>query len=280
MTLAARVLAVCADDFGLSPGISQGIARLAQAQRLTSISCLANATHWRHGAPLLKDLPPSVDVGLHFNLTEGEPLSRELRRVWPRLPSLPRLLVAAHLHALPRAAIEAEWLAQRSAFVDAVGGEPVFVDGHQHVHHLPLVRNILLEGLAGMEPRPAMRNTGRVLGPGFGFKRAVIAGTGGRRLQRALDERGLAHNAALLGVYDFAPGTYRRCMQGWLAAVPREGALLFCHPGAIDASGISDAIAAARAPEAAYLSGSEFADDLAAANVVLGRVWRVGTSPG
>lgn len=280
MTGAVRVLAVCADDFGLSPGISQGIARLARAQRLNGISCLANAMHWRSGAPLLKDLPPGVDVGLHFNLTEGEPLSPDLRRVWPRLPSLARLLAAAHLHALPQAEIAAEWSAQRSAFVDALNCEPAFVDGHQHVHHLPLVRNILLDGISGMHPTPAMRNTGRVLGPGFGFKRAVIAGTGGRRLQRALNERGVAHNAALLGVYDFSPGTYRQWMRGWLAAVPREGALLFCHPGAVDASGIGDAIAAARAPEATYLGSSEFADDLAAANVVLGRVWRVGAAHG
>ena len=271
MSAARRVLQLCADDFGLSPGVSRGIARLAARERLSAISCLANAPHWRDSAPALRDLPASIDVGLHFNLTEGVPLSAELRSRWPRLPSLPRLIAAAHLRALPRGAIAGEFAAQRDAFIAARGRAPDFVDGHQHVHHLPGVRDIVLEGIA--PSATPVRNTGRVLGPGFAVKRALIAATGGRALQRELALRGIAHNRALLGVYDFAPGLYRRWMQGWLAAVPADGALLFCHPGAHDESGVADAIAAARGPEADYLASDAFADDLAAANVVLGRAW-------
>jgi predicted glycoside hydrolase/deacetylase ChbG (UPF0249 family) len=268
----SRVLMLCADDFGLSGGISRGIARLARAGRLNATSCITNAPEWRHQAPLLADLPDTVDVGLHFNLTEGAPLSTELRRVWPRLPALPQLILRAHLRALPRAAIAAELAAQWAAFADATGRAPAFVDGHQHVHHLPQVREVLLAALQS-SPATAVRNTGRVLGPGFGVKRALIAGTGGRTLQRRLARRALRHNPALLGVYDFADGAdYRGLMQGWLARVAAEGALLFCHPGDPDA-GVPDAIAAARPREAAYLASPELAADLAAAGVVLGRVW-------
>jgi len=269
-----RTLAVCADDFGLSPGVSRGIAELAARGRLSAVSCLVNMPHWRAGAPLLEALPASVELGLHFNLTEGEPASSELRALWPTLPALPRLIVAAHLHLLPREAIAAELAAQQRGFIEATGREPDFIDGHQHVHHLPGVRDALLEDIALAGARRPVRNTGRVLGPGFGLKRALIAGTGGRALQRALAHRGIAHNAALLGVYDFRPGGYRRWMQAWLAAVPAEGALLFCHPGAADDSGMPDAIASARGPEAAYLGSDGFIEDLRAAQVVLGPVWR------
>jgi len=268
-----RVLGVCADDFGLSPGVSQGIARLASRERLTGVSCLANAAHWRATAPMLRDWPASVDVGLHFNLTEGEPMSPELRRAWPRLPRLSRLIAQAHLRRLPARAIAAEFAAQHAAFVAAVGRAPHFVDGHQHVHHLPQVRDVVLDALAdGATP---VRSTANVLGPGFGVKRALIAGTGGRTLEGALERRGIRHNAALLGVYDFVPGGYRDRMRGWLAAAPREGGLLFCHPGDHDGSGIADAIAAARGPEADYLGSDAFVEDLAAAGVVLGRAWRL-----
>jgi predicted glycoside hydrolase/deacetylase ChbG (UPF0249 family) len=267
----SRVLMLCADDFGLSGGISRGIARLAQAGRLNATSCISNAAQWRSHAPLLADLPSSVDIGLHFNLTEGTPLSPELRRVWPTLPALPQLILRAHLRALPRAAIAAEFTAQWAAFGDATGHPPAFVDGHQHAHHLPQVRELLLAALQ-TSPGTAVRNTGRVVGPGFGVKRALIAGTGGRTLQRRLERRALRHNPALLGVYDFADADYRGLMQGWLAQVPAEGALLFCHPGDPDA-GVPDAIAAARPREAAYLASAEFGADLAAAGVVLGRVW-------
>jgi len=273
---APRTLAVCADDFGLSPGVSRGIAALARAGRLSAISCLVNGPHWRPSAALLHELPSSVQLGLHFNLTEGAPLSPELRAWWPRLPALPKLIALAQLRAVPHDAIAAEFAAQHRCFVDASGREPDFIDGHQHVHHLPVVRDVVLESLAG-HAATAVRNTGRVLGPGFGFKRALIAGTGGRVLRRALVQRGIAHNPALVGVYDFVPGRYRTWMQRWLAALPDDGALLFCHPGAPDDSGMPDAIAAARGPEAEYLASDAFSEDLQAADVRLGRVWQRDT---
>ncbi|HEY2928777.1 ChbG/HpnK family deacetylase [Piscinibacter sp.] len=279
MSSSPRVLAVCADDFGLAPGLSRAVLRLAQAQRLNAISCLTSVAHWRASAALLRELPDTVDVGLHFNLTEGEPLSLELRRVWSRFPALPPLIARAHLRALPREALRAELVAQWAVFADAVGGEPAFVDGHQHVHHLPLVRELVLDAVARANPRPAIRNTARVIGPGFAVKRALIAGTGARALQRALAQRGIAHNPALVGVYDFAASDYRSLMQRWLAALPRDGALLFCHPGEPDDCGMPDAIAPARQREAAYLASDAFGDDLTTADVVLGRVWHTLGSP-
>lgn len=266
-----KTLALCADDFGMSPGVSARIARLAAGGRINATSCLANAVHWRASAGLLKGLPDTVDVGLHFNLSDGEPASAELRRLWPRLPALPGLIAKAHGRMLPLAAIAAEFEAQHVAFVDATGREPAFVDGHQHVHHLPGVREVVLSAIARWPARPAVRNTGDVRGPGFAVKRALIAGTGGRALGRELVQRGIAHNAALVGVYDFVPGAYRTWMKGWLRSVPEAGALLFCHPGAAD--GVGDAIASARGPEADYLASSAFIDDLHEAGVQIGRVW-------
>ena len=65
-------------------------------------------------------------------------------------------------------------------------------------------------------------------------------------------------------------------MQGWLAALPREGALLFCHPGdpPTPAERAPDPIAAARLRELAYLESAAFDADLADAEVRLGRVWQ------
>ena len=272
-----KTLALCADDFGMSPGVSRRIADLAMRGRLNATSCLANAPHWQASAPMLKDLPAAVETGLHFNLSEGEPVSAELKRVWTQFPALHVLIARAHLQAVPLPAIAAEFEAQHAAFVDALGREPAFVDGHQHVHHLPGVRRVVLDAIARWPSRPAVRNTGDVRGPGFGIKRALIAGTGGRALRDELQRRGIAHNAALVGVYDFVPGSYRQWMQGWLRSVPEEGALLFCHPGAAD--GVGDAIAGARGPEAEYLASNDFTDDLLAARITLGPVWQV-RSPG
>ncbi|MEY4562668.1 MAG: hypothetical protein RLZZ618_1945 [Pseudomonadota bacterium] len=271
----ARLLSVCADDFGMSMGVSAVIADLASRSRLTHISCLTNGTHWRQAAPLLgplvRPVTAGVEAGLHFNLTDGAPLSRELAAVWPRLPSLTALIRDAHLRRLPLSALCAEWAAQWQAFTDQMGAAPAFVDGHQHVHHLPGVRDVMLAALSVMPESPAVRSTALLPGPGFGFKRWAIRHTGGRALQAELVQRRMRHNAVLLGAYDFKTADYRGLMQQWLSQVPPEGALLFCHPGVADAG---DVIGEARLRERAYLGSSDFALDLARAGVTLGRAWR------
>ena len=186
--------------------------------------------------------------------------------------ALPKLNARAHLRRLPLAAVAAELRAQLDAFTAAHGRAPDFIDGHQHVHALPGVRRLVIDAASALTPVAALRNTGCVPGPGFAVKRWLIAGTGGAAALRAMRRRGVAHNAALVGVYDFAEPDYRMLMRRWLRAVSAEGALLFCHPGAADAPG--DPIAAARVREAAYLVSDDFAVDLREAGVALGRVWR------
>ena len=274
-----RRLLVCADDYGQSSAIDAAIGSLVLAGRLGAFSCLSNAQAWWADAPAVAGLRRAgAQAGLHFNLTDGRPLSPALARHWPQLPSLPRLLLAAHSGRLPLAAIADELAAQWRAFEAASGAAPDFVDGHQHVHHLPGVRDVLLAWLRS-HPVP-VRSTARVAGPGSGIKRWVIAHSGGRALAAALTHAGVPHNHLLLGAYDFAATDYRALMQAWLAQVPVEGALLFCHPGQASLGGPAapDAIAAARVRELAYLAGDDFPADLAAAGVVAGvaagRVWR------
>ena len=274
-----RLLALCADDFGLAPGISTGIARLAHAQRLSAISCVTNSPHWPGTAGLLRGLPDNVDIGLHLNFTNGRPLSARLARQWPQLPSLPRLVALAHLRLLPLSQVRNEVHAQLAAFNHVLGRPPAFIDGHRHVHHLPGVRRVILDMVEHVQPLPALRNTGRVLGPGAGFRRWLIERTGGRRLELELAQRVIPHNPVLLGTYDYADPDYQACMRRWLAALPAGGGLLYCHPGNHLPGDPPDPIHAARERELAYLGSVAFDTDLAAAGVRLGRVWRTVEGP-
>jgi len=270
---------LCADDFGPSPATAAVIVALACAGRLNATSCITTDANWPRQAPRLADAPPALQLGLHLNLTEGAPLSAALARVWPRFPRLPVLIALAHARRLPLPALAAEWAAQLEAFHTAVGRLPEYIDGHQHVHHLPGVRSVLLRGLAALPAGTAVRSTANVTGPGFGFKRWVIAHTGGTVLAGALARRGTPHNGTLQGVYDFAAPDYRPLMQAWLRALPAGGGLLFCHPGAPDAAAApaADPIGAARVREAAYLGSAAFIEDLAAAGVRLGSAWPAST---
>ncbi len=224
----------------------------------------------------------AFQLGLHFNLTEGAPLSPDLSRDWPQLPGLERLILLAHLGRLPLAGIAVELRAQLDAFADAVGHAPAFIDGHRHVHHLPGVRERVLDAVVSPAARsepPAVRNTGHVVGPGHAFKRMLIEQSGGLALQRLLREHRRRRNHALLGVYDFRGEDYRGLMRGWLAAAPASGGLVFCHPNHAAESAV-DPIGGARRREAAYFASAAFADDLAEAGVKVGPAWARSSSAG
>ena len=269
-----RQLAVCADDFGDSLELSRRVVSLAVRGRLTAVSCLSSGLAWRESAPMLGGLPDATFCGLHFNLTLCSPCSVDLRRHWPQLPALPKLLLQAAARQLPLQAIAAEWRAQWDAFAVSARRTPDFVDGHQHVHHLPGVREVILRHLP---PGVAVRNTGCLGGPGFAFKRAIIAASGGRGLANLLKGRGVPHNTVLVGVYDFRHQDYRALVQAWLQGLPASGALLFCHPGD---GGSDDPIAPARRREAHYLGSSDFVEDLQGAGVILGHAWPRSSSGG
>jgi len=258
-----RRLILCADDYGLGPAVDRGILALAAQRRLSALSCIVTAPRWASAGLALRDCRAAT--GLHFNLTEGQPLSEALREHWPRFPGLASLMTQAFVGRLP-AALADEFQAQLQRFIATVGRAPHFIDGHQHVHALPGVRPIALA--AAQSLGLPLRNTGRVLGPGFAFKRRVIEACGGRVLAAQMRARRLRAAPALLGVYGFDPRTdYRALMRGWLAAAP-DGALLFCHP-ALGGPDPGDAIAAARANEMVYLASEHFARDLAEAGVML-----------
>jgi predicted glycoside hydrolase/deacetylase ChbG (UPF0249 family) len=262
---AARRLSVCADDYGLGPSIDRGILALAGQGRITALSCLVTTPRWAQAGAALHDC--MAGAGLHFNLTEGEPLSTALRRHWPRFPGVGTLIAGAALGRLPAALLADEFQAQLQRFVSVTGRGPAFLDGHQHVHALRGVRPLVLAAARSLGL--PVRNTGRVPGPGFAFKRRVIEACGGRALAASLRSRGLAAPTALVGVYGFDPrADYRALVRGWLRAAP-DGALLFCHP-ALGEADCGDPIAAARAHEMAYLASDAFVSDLAEFGVTLG----------
>jgi hypothetical protein len=264
MTSAPRRLAVCADDYGLAPAIDRGILALAEQRRITALSALVTAPRWSAAGQALRD--GRVAAGLHFNLTEGEPLSPALRRHWPRLPTLGALMAQAFLGRLPTAALAEEFQAQLQRFMAVAGRPPDFIDGHQHVHALPGIRPLALA--AAQSLGLPLRNTGCVLGPAHGLKRRIIEACGGRALLTQMRARRIAHAPALVGVYAFDPrADYRGLVRGWLAQAP-DGALLFCHP-ALGGPDPGDPIAAARAHEMAYLASADFAEDLAEFGVSL-----------
>ena len=135
-------IALCADDYAQNQSIDDGILSLLAEQRLSAVSCFSTAPRWmQQSAPALREAATAaaVDVGLHFNLTEGFAEAAPFR--------LRGLILRCLLTRL-----DSGWLRQRlhrqlDAFEAGYGKLPAFIDGHQHVHQLPGVRQVLLQVL-------------------------------------------------------------------------------------------------------------------------------------
>ncbi|MCB5176333.1 ChbG/HpnK family deacetylase [Microvirga lenta] len=143
-----RSVVLCADDFGLADGVSRGIAELAEAGRISATGAMTNMPGWRRNAPMLEPLKGRIGIGLHLNLTTGRPLG-----AMPQLapggvfPPLGTLMAKALRRRVPADEVRGEIARQLDAFVEHHGEHPAFVDGHQHVHVLPVVRRALIEEL-------------------------------------------------------------------------------------------------------------------------------------
>ena len=255
-------IVLCADDYGQAPEISNGILALVKLRRLTAVSCMVNTPFFEEHAALLNDYHSQLDIGLHFNLTHGAPLSPQYVHEYGAVfPALSTLLKKAFLHKLRVEVIEAECLSQIDRFEKAMGFLPRFIDGHQHVHHFPVIRDAFLRAYEKRlkAARPYVRvsaSSSWIKDP----KRLVINLTGAYALRKSLISQNIPFNLAFSGVYPFEKADkYPDYFRGFLKEIKQEG-LIMCHPGLLSRDP-KDPIASARFKEFLYFSSDDFVVD-------------------
>ncbi len=134
-----RRLIVNADDFGLAGSVSTGIIDVYQAGRLSSTTLMVNMPGTEEAVDLA-ERHPGLGVGLHFNLTEGRPLTDARSLVDSDGAFLLRgqLIRRSVLGRVEQGEITRELTAQLDRFV-SLGLTPTHLDSHQHVHMVPTV---------------------------------------------------------------------------------------------------------------------------------------------
>jgi predicted glycoside hydrolase/deacetylase ChbG (UPF0249 family) len=247
--------------------VDEAVLAMIGKGRVTTTSCMVGAPAWQYDVARLKEQFDAgrVDAGLHLDLTEY-PIEGHVRRpigTWMRDTMLRRVDAAALRDEIRR---------QLDVFEATMGRAPSHVDGHQHVHQFPIIRELLVSELGRRYAggaRPWLRNTRGA--SRSGFKGRVIQAMGSRALDALSREHGFAQNASLLGVYDFrgGPQRFRALMREWLA-VARDGDLLMCHI----ATGIvpGDEIAQARVDEFAVFGDDGFDEMVREAQVAPSRM--------
>jgi chitin disaccharide deacetylase len=276
---APRRIWLCADDYGISPGVNRAIRDLIERGRLNATSVMVvGPAIGREEVDALRRAAassPRCAIGLHVTLTAPfRPLTMHFRPLdGGMFFSFPKLLRAGLARRLDPEIFYAELKVQLAAFGEMFGRAPDFVDGHQHVQLYPQVRDAFLAAVKDAAPSAWVRQGGRSgsLARRLRAPKALLLDALSAQFRRRAARADLAFNPGFAGAYDFSrQPDFGGLMQQFLDGLPEHG-LVMCHPGFVDETLISlDPLTVQREREHAFLGGGDFPRLLAANNVTLG----------
>ena len=276
---APRRIWLCADDYGISPGVNRAIRDLIGRGRLNATSVMVvGPSIGRDEVSALRSVvanSPRCCIGLHATLTAPfRPLTMHFQPLdGGMFVSFPKLLRAGLLGRLDPEIIRAELMVQLTAFSGMFGRAPDFVDGHQHAQLFPGVRDAFLTAVKEAAPNAWVRQGGRhaPLARRLGSPKALFLDILSAQFRRRAGRANIAFNPAFAGAYDFSrQPDFGDLMRQFLEDLP-EGGLIMCHPGFVDDTLVSlDPLTLHREHEHAFLGGEHFPRLLAANKVTLG----------
>ena len=193
---APRRIWLCADDYGISPGVNRAIRDLVERGRINATSAMVvGPALGRDEAGALRTAAASsrrCAIGLHLTLTAPfRPLTMHFRPTdGGMFLGFPKLLRAGLMRRLDPEIVRAEMMVQFEAFRDLFGRTPDFVDGHQHAQLFPQVRDAFLAAVKAAAPDAWVRQCGRDQPP---LRRlGVTEGAVARPSERAIPQARLA----------------------------------------------------------------------------------------
>jgi predicted glycoside hydrolase/deacetylase ChbG (UPF0249 family) len=145
----------------------------------------------------------------------------------------------ALLHRFKPDSLEEEVRSQLRMFVHSFGRAPNFIDGHQHVHLLPQVRDAVLKVAKEAAPNAWVRQCGRALSlplpERLGNPKALVLDLLSQNFRRRADAVNIRTNPAFAGAYGFHDeADFAALFPRFLEGLP-DGSVVMCHPGFVDA---------------------------------------------
>jgi predicted glycoside hydrolase/deacetylase ChbG (UPF0249 family) len=277
---ASRRIWLCADDYGISHSVDTAIRDLVVRGRLNATSVMVAAPGFNRSEAIALSLLNSGDtrrvaIGLHITLTAPfRPLSTGFRPLRDgAFLRLEQMLARGSLRLLRPKALSVEIATQLEAFVTAFGRAPDFIDGHQHVHLFPQVRDAVLDVVKHVAPTAWVRQCGRAvpLTRRLSDRKGLLLDWLSRKFRRRAAALGVATNPAFAGTYDFATAQpdYAALFASFLDRLPRDSVVM-CHPGMVDAELVRlDPLTTLREREYAFLADDAFPALLKAHGVAL-----------
>ena len=264
----SRRIIINADDIGMHPTIDAATLLLAEYGIVTSASLMVLARPDRISINTFKEF--KTDLGLHLDFTSMAANTR-----YRTSHDISSMILWTHCRRMDAEQIRSIIREQLDRFCTMVGEPPQFIDGHEHVHQLPMVRSALIDVLVeqNLTQRIYVRNP--ISRRCRGNKAALIGRLGAVAMEKQMTSLGLRCNTDFFGVYDFRKKVdLANLWHRWLSSVSGDGALAMCHPAAATSRTIGDTQSLPfRLSEFKFLSSLQF-QELLARHAIEPACWR------
>lgn len=263
-----RAVIFNADDFGLSPGVNEGIVRAHRHGIVRAASLMVAAPAFAEAVSCAR-AHPELDLGIHLTLTAGCPVLQpsQVPSLVTRTGHFPRFghwLLRALCGRIDPEDIRREFVAQVERAL-ATGLRFTHLDSHHHVHLFPTVQPVVTD-IARQFGLPFVRSIAHHHGKaGYNGVTAVK-----HRILRCLQRPNPTtsrNERAVRALLIPAPGSPARWRQ-FLQALPEGVTELVCHPGLADrVLAQLDPYTVEREVELRWLTSRQLASLVAEANV-------------
>lgn len=141
-------LIINGDDFGMNAHCSKAIAQAFSERLITDTTVVANGEYFAEAAALAREQGFIDRIGIHFNLTEGDPLTEDIRKLSDFTHD-----GSFHKHFLrdphplsdrEKEAVYAELCAQVER-LRAAGIAITHADSHHYIHNAPFLAPIVMQ---------------------------------------------------------------------------------------------------------------------------------------
>jgi predicted glycoside hydrolase/deacetylase ChbG (UPF0249 family) len=229
-----RRLRVTADDFGFTPGVTDGILEAHEKGIVTHTSIMAGGLDVDRAVALSRKMP-GLRVGVHLTLTWGNPLSSpssvpSLLGADGKFVSLGEFLKRFLMGRLDRGEVAREWEAQIQR-VTRFGISPTHLDSHHHLHLLPGLLPLAAQCAHKYEV-PWLRRPAETIWQGLHFPSALPKQVIFRIL--ALRHWPLPTSDAFRGLSIQGRRDYAKLLTRTIRGLPRGTTEFMVHPGKPD----------------------------------------------
>lgn len=151
-------IVVNADDFGMSSGVNGSILRSFELGYISTTTIMCNMPGFEEACHTAHEQRLTDRIGIHFNITEGFPLSEKIKRLKKFCDQDGRMYKSFKGHlfdAVEREAVYEELEAQLKR-LKQFGISPSHADSHHHSHHFIGTQSIVIK-LTKANQIPAVR---------------------------------------------------------------------------------------------------------------------------